>query len=342
MVLSALLLGLAVWAAGPTVAHGQGTRVLLEEFRLEAPGRLVPGYDPALHPQRSHTTATSLDASRDYEVTISGTGTRCFGVYQDAQRNYSCVPAEGGPSQVDAMNCITPGGCFGAGITRVRTVSVYCPICVDDAPAHADLPALSPTNEYTFGARQLGTASGQMTFRITYLAVTGTFTVRLYELVGSRPPSTPPPPGPATPARPSGGGTPAPAPVDLGHVIYPPRGLIAGPAGATVPRRISLFSLRESRCIRTHVVATRNAVVLARVAFLTGPPGRFRLMGFRDVRVSPDKGASPCVPIPAYARRLGVKAQLRVSLGSRVVGSRSSRLRVLRIPLTASPISLPG
>lgn len=199
--------------------------MLLEELRLEAPGRLVPVYDPALHPQRSKTTATSLDPSRDYEVTISGTGTRCFGVYQDARRNYSCAPAEGGRSQVDAMNCITPGGCFGLGITRVRTVSVYCPACVDDAPSVADIPALSPTNEYTFGARQhLGNQSGPMVFRLTYLTVTGTFTVRLYELVGTRPPLHPAGARPGHAPSPIGrGDARAGAGRSGGHHLPPPR-----------------------------------------------------------------------------------------------------------------------
>lgn len=105
------------------------------------------------------------------------------------------------------------------------------------------------------------------------------------------------------------GGSGAP---DLRTVIPSPRELRAGPAIVTGPSRLSLRSLRGSKCVRVAVASTRPARVL--VTIFSGRRS-VRLFGRRLVRFAAAGRTTTCVPVPAHARTFNVRTPLSFAAG---------------------------
>ena len=99
---------------------------------------------------------------------------------------------------------------------------------------------------------------------------------------------------------------------DLGSVIPSPRTLRAGPAIVTAPSRLSLRSLRGSKCVRVVVTSARAARVLTTIF-----SGRrsVRLFGQRLVVFAGAGRKTPCIPVPARARTFDVRTPLRFAVG---------------------------
>jgi hypothetical protein len=105
------------------------------------------------------------------------------------------------------------------------------------------------------------------------------------------------------------GGSGAP---DLRTVIPSPREVRAGPAIATAPSRLSLRSLRGSKCVRVAVTSARPARVL--VTIFSGRRS-VRLFGQRLVVFAAAGRTSTCIPVPARARTFDVRTPLRFAVG---------------------------
>ena len=97
-----------------------------------------------------------------------------------------------------------------------------------------------------------------------------------------------------------------------GRVIPSPRTLRAGPAIVTAPSRLSLRSLRGSKCVRVVVTSARAARVLATIF-----SGRrsVRLFGQRLVVFAGPGRKTPCIPVPARARTFDVRTPLSFAVG---------------------------
>jgi hypothetical protein len=104
-------------------------------------------------------------------------------------------------------------------------------------------------------------------------------------------------------------GPPAP---DLSRAIPAPQVIRSGPARVTAPRRISLRSLRRSRCVLTRVVSLKPARVL--VTIFSGIRSR-RLFGADLVRFRAPGRKTPCIPVPLRARTFDARTRLRVAVG---------------------------
>lgn len=121
-----------------------------------------------------------------------------------------------------------------------------------------------------------------------------------------------------------------PAP-DLSRTIPSPQVVTAGPTGATVPGRISLSSLRRSKCIRVVVRTKKPARVLATIF-----SGRrsIRLFGQKEVlfRSAPARRVV-CIRVPLRAHTFDVRTPLRFALGYRL-GTKPRR-RGERLPTPA-------
>jgi len=130
------------------------------------------------------------------------------------------------------------------------------------------------------------------------------------------------------------GGSGAP---DLRSVIPSPRTLRAGPAIVTAPSRLSLRSLRGSKCVRVVVTSARAARVLTTIF-----SGRrsVRLFGQRLVVFAGAGRKTPCIPVPARARTFDVRTPLRFAvgyaLGARARSGERSTRPVIR-PITLVP-----
>jgi hypothetical protein len=107
-------------------------------------------------------------------------------------------------------------------------------------------------------------------------------------------------------------GAPFPLVPDLLNEIPSPRRVRAGPTIATAPSRISLRSLRSSKCVRVAVVSVRPARVL--VTIFSGRRS-IRLFGQRLV-VFPAAGrTTTCIPVPRRAKTFDVRTPLRFAVG---------------------------
>jgi hypothetical protein len=104
-------------------------------------------------------------------------------------------------------------------------------------------------------------------------------------------------------------GPPAP---DLSRTIPNPRVIRSGPARVTTPGRISLRSLRRSRCVLTRVVSLKPARVL--VTIFSGIRSR-RLFGADLVTFRKPGRKTPCIPVPLRARTFNARTHLRVAVG---------------------------
>lgn len=108
---------------------------------------------------------------------------------------------------------------------------------------------------------------------------------------------------------------------NLATTIPNPRTVRGGPTRATYPGRISLGSLRRSRCIRVVVVSTRPARVL--VTIFSGRRS-IRVFGQKDVVFTRPRRVIVCIPVPLRARTFNVRTPLRFAFGWKV-GARPVR-----------------
>jgi DNA-binding beta-propeller fold protein YncE len=121
-----------------------------------------------------------------------------------------------------------------------------------------------------------------------------------------------------------------PAP-DLSTTIPSPRTLAAGPATAVVPGRISLGSLRRSKCVRTLVLTSKPARVTVRI--FSGIRS-LRLFGAKTVRFRAPGRAVVCIRVPFRAKTFDARTRLRVSLAVALDEGASPRPRSRGIRLT--------
>jgi hypothetical protein len=126
-------------------------------------------------------------------------------------------------------------------------------------------------------------------------------------------------------------GAPFPLVPDLLNEIPSPRRVRAGPTVTTAPSRISLRSLRRSKCVRVAVVSVRPARVL--VTIFSGRRS-IRLFGQRLVVFAAAGRTTTCIPVPRRAKTFDVRTPLRFavgySLGARRVPGRASPPPVIR------------
>jgi hypothetical protein len=133
---------------------------------------------------------------------------------------------------------------------------------------------------------------------------------------------------------------PSPDGPDLSRTIPNPRTIRNGPARVTVPGRISLGSLRRSRCVRTKVVSARRARVL--VTIFSGTRSR-RLFGAELVTFRRPGKQIVCIPVPRRARTFDARTQLRAAVGvalgavDRVGAPREPRLAPVIRPIRLVP-----
>jgi hypothetical protein len=133
---------------------------------------------------------------------------------------------------------------------------------------------------------------------------------------------------------------PSPDGPDLSRTIPNPRTIRNGPARVTVPGRISLGSLRRSRCVRTKVVSARRARVL--VTIFSGIRSR-RLFGAELVTFRRPGKRIVCIPVPRRARTFDARTQLRAAVGvalgavDRVGEPREPRLAPVIRPIRLVP-----
>ncbi|HMN99232.1 MAG TPA: NHL repeat-containing protein [Miltoncostaeaceae bacterium] len=121
-----------------------------------------------------------------------------------------------------------------------------------------------------------------------------------------------------------------PAP-DLAAVIPNPRTIGVGPATAVVPGRISLGSLRRSKCVRTLVLTSKPARVTVRI--FSGIRS-IRLFGAKTVRFTAPGRQVVCIRVPFRARTFDARTRLRVSLAVALDAGASPRPRSRPIALT--------
>ncbi|WP_217913208.1 hypothetical protein [Miltoncostaea marina] len=105
---------------------------------------------------------------------------------------------------------------------------------------------------------------------------------------------------------------PAAPPPDLATTIPSPQTIRSGPARVTTPRRISIRSLRTSRCVLTKVVSSRRARVL--VTIFSGIRSR-RLFGADLVTFRRPGRKIVCIAVPRRARTFDARTRLRVAVG---------------------------
>jgi hypothetical protein len=136
------------------------------------------------------------------------------------------------------------------------------------------------------------------------------------------PPVTPPPPPLTPPPTPPVSPSPPPSPAPFGGVVVnlqvtipAPQVVIVGPTQARVPGRISLRSIKRSRCIRVVVKTSRPARVLATIF-----SGRrsLRLFGQREVVFFRPGQRIVCIMVPRRAQTFNVRTPLRFALGYRL------------------------
>jgi hypothetical protein len=151
----------------------------------------------------------------------------------------------------------------------------------------------------------------------------GSRTVASFWSFGTTPqvPAAPPPEGP-----------------DLSRTIPNPQTIRSGPARVTTPGRISLGSLRRSRCVLTKVVSARRARVL--VTIFSGIRSR-RLFGADLVTFRRPGRKIVCIAVPRRARTFDARTRLRVAVGVALGAvDRAGEARQPRLPPVIRPIRL--
>jgi hypothetical protein len=130
---------------------------------------------------------------------------------------------------------------------------------------------------------------------------------------------------------------PPPGP-DLSRTIPNPQTIRNGPARVTAPGRISLGSLRRSRCVLTKVVSAKKARVL--VTIFSGIRSR-RLFGADLVTFRKPGRRIVCIAVPRRARTFNARTQLRVAVGVALGAvDRVGEPRAPRLPAVIRPIRL--
>jgi hypothetical protein len=108
---------------------------------------------------------------------------------------------------------------------------------------------------------------------------------------------------------------------NLQTTIPSPREIRAGPAIVTASWRLSLRSLKRSRCVAVAVSSARPARVL--VTIFSGRRS-VRLFGQRLVVFTAAARKSTCIKVPAHARTFNVRTPLRLAVGY-ALGARPRR-----------------
>ena len=131
---------------------------------------------------------------------------------------------------------------------------------------------------------------------------------------------------------------PSPEGPDLSRTIPNPQTIRNGPARVTTPGRISLGSLRRSRCVLTKVVSAKKARVL--VTIFSGIRSR-RLFGADLVTFRRPGRKIVCIAVPRRARTFNARTQLRVAVGVALGAvDRAGAPREPRLPPVIRPIRL--
>jgi hypothetical protein len=109
--------------------------------------------------------------------------------------------------------------------------------------------------------------------------------------------------------------------VNLQTTIPDPQTLRAGPTSLVAPARVSLTSLRRSKCVLVKVGSTRPARIL--VSIFSGRRS-IRLFGQKRVVFFAPGRRQVCIPVPFRARTFNVRTPLNVALGY-AAGARPQR-----------------
>ncbi len=102
-----------------------------------------------------------------------------------------------------------------------------------------------------------------------------------------------------------------PAP-DLQSTIPSPRTITVGPATLVVPGKLSLGSLKRSKCVRTLVISTKPARVNVRI--FSGIRS-LRLFGAKLVVFRAAGKRVACIPVPLRAHTFDARTKLRIAVG---------------------------
>jgi DNA-binding beta-propeller fold protein YncE len=102
-----------------------------------------------------------------------------------------------------------------------------------------------------------------------------------------------------------------PAP-NLQNTIPSPQTITRGPATVVAPGKISLRSLKNSKCVRTLVVSTKPARVNVRI--FSGIRS-IRLFGQKVVVFQRAGKRVACIPVPFRARTFDARTRLRIAVG---------------------------
>ena len=102
-----------------------------------------------------------------------------------------------------------------------------------------------------------------------------------------------------------------PAP-DLQATIPSPRTITVGPATLVVPGKLSLGSLKRSKCVRTLVISTKPARVNVRI--FSGIRS-LRLFGAKLVVFRAAGKRVACIPVPLRAHTFDARTRLRIAVG---------------------------
>ena len=102
-----------------------------------------------------------------------------------------------------------------------------------------------------------------------------------------------------------------PAP-NLQNTIPSPQTITRGPATVVAPGKISLRSLKNSKCVRTLVVSTKPARVNVRI--FSGIRS-IRLFGQKVVVFRRAGKRVACIPVPFRARTFDARTRLRIAVG---------------------------
>jgi hypothetical protein len=116
---------------------------------------------------------------------------------------------------------------------------------------------------------------------------------------------------------PRGATAPLPLVPDLRTTIPRPQEIRTGPVIVTAPSRVSLRSLRRSRCVAVIVSSARSARVLVTIFSGRATP---RLFGRRLIIFTRPGRASACIGVPRHARAFDLETRLRLAVGSRIAG----------------------
>jgi hypothetical protein len=127
--------------------------------------------------------------------------------------------------------------------------------------------------------------------------------------------------GPPEIATFGGCGTPTTPAPNLQTTIPAPQTLTNGPTSLVAPGKISLRSLKRSKCVLVKVASSRPARVL--VSIFSGRLS-IRLFGQKLVVFFAPGRQQPCIPVPLRAHTFNVRTPLKVALGY-TAGTRRQR-----------------